>query len=192
MNYQIIEAFSPKIYMSKADSNLLAFCNKHGLGLNQNQSVSPLKLEGIDRAAFITDLNQYIKDSVFEFNKLANRIDLEQDKNFAFDLGPGPWVETLRQHDFTPLKRFGGMISGMIFIDYPEELTEIGKNSNTGSLMFTYGEENIWHVNQVNIQPEQGDIIIFPSYVRHQFMPIKTEHQFSYVGFSIYNIKKGE
>lgn len=194
MDYQIIEAFAPKIYLGKTDQYFLTFCREKEQELRskklQDQAFVPLNINEEDRSKFLTQMNDNISNAINEFNKGINRVQNNQDEKLLYDLGKGPWIHYMQKNYFQPMFRSPGMITGLIFIDVPVQISDA--NSIGGDLSFTYGEEGFWHSNMVNLKPETGDIIIFPSYLRHQFYPYTHDTEYPILGFNIFNIRKPE
>lgn len=194
MDYQIIEAFAPKLYMGKADANLLTFCKEKENELRStrenNQTFIPLNISETDRITFLSQLNAHVSSAINEFNKNLNRFNLDDNERLIYDLGKGPWIQYIKSNYFQPMLRSPGMITGMIFLDVPAAFTDF-KNAE-GDLSFVYGEDGLWHSSTVNLKPETGDIIIFPSYLRHQFYPFSYSLEYPILGFNIFNIRKPE
>lgn len=122
--------------------------------------------------------NEYISESIEEglFGEWAKenkdvKLKLQSleeisDKNFA-----DAWVNIYHENDFTPIHDHGGVLSGVMILEFPEEINEYPDASPLGKLNFAYGSNNQYE--QYEYYPEQyvGKTIIFPNRIPHIYYP---------------------
>ena len=91
----------------------------------------------------------------------------------------GLWVNVQRYMELNPMHSHSGMFSFVIFLKNELDREETINNkfdsvrgtAMAGHLSLRYGEQNFMNWNVFNHWPEEGQIIIFPSWLQHMVMP---------------------
>ena len=91
------------------------------------------------------------------------------------------WVNYMQPGDFNPLHTHGGDYSFVLFLNSPKKLKEEqekfrGTASKPGMLMFEYTQQARprWSTTGKLVEPETGDIYIFPALLQHWVCPFKS------------------
>jgi hypothetical protein len=91
------------------------------------------------------------------------------------------WINYQKQYDSNPLHNHRGNLSFVLYLNVPEELSTekqrynmIGNGPIPGSIMFVYGESNMFGDSRKFFLPQRGDLFVFPSYLMHTVTPFKT------------------
>jgi len=94
-----------------------------------------------------------------------------QDLNKTNEGFADAWVNIYSENDFTPVHQHGGLISGVLILQYPQELEESNDEDPFGRFNFICGE-NAQHQNY-EYYPEQyeGKTLIFPNTLPHVYYP---------------------
>ena len=90
------------------------------------------------------------------------------------------WCNFQRPHDFNPPHSHGGALSFVIYIQIPEELKKEnaayrGQSAGPGGITFTYGDTELNSICHHSIFPEEGDMFIFPAWLKHWVYPFKSD-----------------
>lgn len=90
------------------------------------------------------------------------------------------WVNYMKQHEFNPPHDHSDQLSFVIFLKVPEEIkTEQkeykGKSGGPGSLSFLYGEGNRQAITYQSVHPNEGDMFIFPAWMKHYVAPFYSD-----------------
>ena len=90
------------------------------------------------------------------------------------------WCNFQRPHDFNPPHSHGGALSFVIYIQIPEELRKEnaaykGQSAGPGGITFTYGDTEFNSICHHSICPEEGDMFIFPAWLKHWVYPFKSD-----------------
>ena len=105
----------------------------------------------------------------------ADSIDFKQkyelDALWANFQGPG---------DFNPPHDHGGSLSWVIFLKIPEVLKfenskYKGRSAGPGGITFIYGDGPRESVTHHSFVPEEGDMYIFPAWLKHWVFPFKSK-----------------
>lgn len=143
----------------------------------------------------------YAEEGLFKLSPIGKPDVDPSFPNFEKVLYADCWVNRYYSGDYTPIHTHGADISGIIFLKIPQkELYEesveniesqglfYGSGGDTregGRVSFIYGSnqtfcDNIW-------KPEQndGDILIFPSWLNHLVYPQKTDKERRTLSFNI-------
>ena len=114
----------------------------------------------------------------FSNTDVANRIAGFVKKNWRFET---IWINFQKANEFNPLHvHTGCSISFVIYLKVPpiikkEASKNITKAGNPGTISFVYGEDQDFCTNTHNILPEENTLLIFPSLLRHEVMPFKSD-----------------
>jgi hypothetical protein len=90
------------------------------------------------------------------------------------------WVNYMKKHEFNPPHDHSDQLSFVIFLKVPEEITKEqeeykGKSGGPGSLSFLYGEGNRQSITYQSIRPKEGDMFIFPAWMKHYVAPFYSD-----------------
>ena len=90
------------------------------------------------------------------------------------------WVNYMKQHEFNPPHDHSDQLSFVIFLKVPEEIKKEqeeykGKSGGPGSLSFLYGEGNRQAITYQSIHPNEGDMFIFPAWMKHYVAPFYSD-----------------
>lgn len=75
------------------------------------------------------------------------------------------WVNVQKRGEYQPHHKHSGDISYNLILDQPKGLGE------SGVLYFSYGEKQAFNKTLYRVEPERGDLILFPSWVTHYVYP---------------------
>jgi hypothetical protein len=90
------------------------------------------------------------------------------------------WVNYMKKHEFNPPHDHSDQLSFVIFLKVPEEIKKEqekykGKSGGPGSLSFLYGEGNRQAITYQSIHPNEGDMFIFPAWMKHYVAPFYSD-----------------
>lgn len=168
--------FGPFVFQTKIEQEkckqVLQLCKKEN---NANhQLAGHLKHQyNIDSYKYIDIISDQIKTYIEEAGKwydepIANKVTIA-----------GAWVNFMKAGDFNPPHIHTNCdLSSVLFLQIPKELKKEknnykGKHYGPGTLEFMYGENRNLNNTNMNIFPEVGDLVIFPSKVMHVVSPFK-------------------
>ena len=86
----------------------------------------------------------------------------------------------MKKNEYNPPHDHSDDLSFVIFLDIPEEIKQEqkdyeGQSGGPGSLLFLYGEGNRQAITYQGIQPNNGDMFIFPAWVKHYVAPFYSD-----------------
>ena len=89
------------------------------------------------------------------------------------------WINYQRPNDFNPPHDHDGKLSFVIYLGIPDELkTEHkaykGKSCGPGGIQFIYGNGPRDAITYMSFFPEEGDMFIFPAWLKHWVAPYKS------------------
>ena len=89
------------------------------------------------------------------------------------------WINFQGPNEFNPPHSHGGALSFVIFLDVPmrlrvENQDYKGLSAGPGGITFLYGETEDRCIANHSIFPEEGDMYIFPAWVKHWVYPFKS------------------
>jgi len=90
------------------------------------------------------------------------------------------WVNYMKQHEFNPPHDHSDQLSFVIFLKVPEEIKKEqekykGKSGGPGSLSFLYGDGNRQAITYQSVHPKEGDMFIFPAWMKHYVAPFYSD-----------------
>ena len=90
------------------------------------------------------------------------------------------WVNYMKRYEFNPPHDHSDQLSFIIFLKVPEEITKEqkeykGKSGGPGSLSFLYGEGNRQAITYQSMHPKEGDMFIFPAWMKHYVAPFYSD-----------------
>ena len=90
------------------------------------------------------------------------------------------WINYQRQFDFNPPHDHDGKLSFVIYLSIPDKLKEEneaykGKSCGPGGIQFMYGEGPRNAVTYMSYFPKEGDMFIFPAWLKHWVSPFNSD-----------------
>ena len=90
------------------------------------------------------------------------------------------WINYQKAGEFNPPHDHDGKLSFVIYLQIPEELKKEqtdykGKSCGPGGIKFVYGDGPRDCVTYQSFFPEEGDIFIFPAWLKHWVAPFKSD-----------------
>ena len=92
------------------------------------------------------------------------------------------WVNFMKTGDFNPIHTHGADYSFVLFVDIPKALQKEqkefeGTSAKPGTLIFEYAQpaRPRWATTGITINPEPGDMYIFPALLQHWVCPFKSK-----------------
>jgi|TARA_Y100000289_G_C3880044_1_gene128161 hypothetical protein len=90
------------------------------------------------------------------------------------------WINYQKPNEFNPPHDHDGRVSFVIYCQIPDELKEenkkyIGKSCGPGGIQFVYGNGPRDCVTTMSFFPEEGDMFLFPSWLKHWVAPYKSD-----------------
>ena len=89
------------------------------------------------------------------------------------------WVNYQRKHEFNPPHDHDGKLSFVTYLSIPDELKKEheeykGKSCGPGGIQFVYGDGPRDCITYQSFFPEEGDMYIFPAWLKHWVAPFKS------------------
>ena len=90
------------------------------------------------------------------------------------------WANFQRQYEFNPPHDHDGKLSFVIYLSIPDKLKKEnkaykGKSCGPGGIQFMYGDGIRDCITYVSHFPEEGDMFIFPAWLKHWVMPFHSD-----------------
>ena len=90
------------------------------------------------------------------------------------------WCNFQRQYEFNPPHDHDGKLSFVIYLSIPDKLKKEnkeykGKSCGPGGIQFIYGEGPRDAVTYASFFPEEGDMFIFPAWLKHWVSPYQSD-----------------
>jgi len=90
------------------------------------------------------------------------------------------WINYQKQYDFNPPHDHDGQLSFVVYLSIPEELKKEnkaykGNSCGPGGIQIMYGEGPRGCITNFSHFPEEGDMFIFPAWVKHWVSPYKSD-----------------
>ena len=90
------------------------------------------------------------------------------------------WCNFQRPNEFNPPHDHDGRLSFVIYLQIPDLLKEenkkyIGRSSGPGGIQFVYGDGPRDCVTFQSFFPEEGDMFMFPSWLKHWVAPYRSD-----------------
>ena len=90
------------------------------------------------------------------------------------------WCNFQRQYEFNPPHDHDGKLSFVIYLSIPDELKKEnkeykGKSCGPGGIQFMYGEGPRDAVTYMSYFPQEGDMFIFPAWLKHWVSPYSSD-----------------
>ena len=90
------------------------------------------------------------------------------------------WCNYQRQYEFNPPHDHDGKLSFVIYLSIPDPLKKEnkeykGRSCGPGGIQFLYGEGTRDCITYMSYFPEEGDMFIFPAWLKHWVSPFNTD-----------------
>ena len=90
------------------------------------------------------------------------------------------WINYQKQYEFNPPHDHDGKLSFVTYLQIPDELKEehknyTGKSCGPGGIQFVYGDGPRECITYQSFFPEEGDMYIFPAWLKHWVAPYKSD-----------------
>ena len=90
------------------------------------------------------------------------------------------WCNFQRPNDFNPPHSHSGALSFVIYIQIPEELKKEnadykGLSAGPGGVTFIYGDAENNSIGYHSMFPQEGDMFVFPAWLKHWVYPFKSD-----------------
>jgi|TARA_Y100000015_G_scaffold40898_1_gene46355 hypothetical protein len=90
------------------------------------------------------------------------------------------WANFQRQYEFNPPHDHDGKLSFVIYLSIPDKLKEEnknykGKSCGPGGIQFMWGEGPRDCVTYMSYFPKEGDMFIFPAWLKHWVSPFNSD-----------------
>ena len=90
------------------------------------------------------------------------------------------WINFQGPNEFNTPHSHGGALSFVIFLKIPIELRAENQNykglsAGPGGITFLYGDVEEYCITAQSLFPEEGDMYIFPAWVKHWVYPFKSD-----------------
>ena len=100
-----------------------------------------------------------------------------EEKQWTIDAA---WFNVQRDNEYNPTHAHNGILSGVLYLKIPEYLPPRKNKDTDGTITFvgnTSSNDGLFTNPQFSVSPKVGDIFIFPSTLRHQVYPFRTENE---------------
>jgi len=90
------------------------------------------------------------------------------------------WFNNQKDNEYSPLHNHDGILSGVLYLKIPEYLPSRKNQGQDGSIIFVgNGTPNncLFTAQHFGVSPKVGDIFLFPSTLRHEVYPFRTENE---------------
>jgi hypothetical protein len=129
-----------------------------------------------DKGMFVQEIAQILGVYDEAFQKWKS----ERYKNKPHYVLTSLWVNFMKKHEYNPPHDHADQLSFVIFLDVPNEIKEEakafkGQSGGPGSLSFVYGEGNRQAITYQSIIPQNRDMFIFPSWLKHYVAPFYSD-----------------
>tara|TARA_B110000503_G_C7126261_1_gene404748 strand:+ start:140 stop:772 length:633 start_codon:yes stop_codon:yes gene_type:complete len=204
--YNVLLPFGPSIYHSVADSHEQSLLNAIAESTTRSNISKGKDLAGniktqltvsyneIQQLSFLRFINSHIKNYVKERmirvqqNTIVNNVDPTVNA-VQYDLGSGPWINYQRQHEFNPVHKHAGALSGICMINVPIEIAGEVNSVPIDSNMRCSGQLEFQNNNHTHkIIPKTGDIFLFDADLQHQVYPFSSDVVRITMSFNVYNL----
>jgi len=89
------------------------------------------------------------------------------------------WINYQKANEFNPPHDHDGKLSFVIYLGIPKKLIKenkayVGKSCGPGGIQFLYGDGPRDAVTYMSDFPEEGDMFVFPAWLKHWVSPFKS------------------
>jgi hypothetical protein len=90
------------------------------------------------------------------------------------------WINYQKANEFNPPHDHDGKLSFVIYCEIPEKLKEEnkkykGRSCGPGGIQFLYGEGTRDAITYMSHFPEQGEMFMFPAWLKHWVSPFQSD-----------------
>jgi uncharacterized protein (TIGR02466 family) len=160
-----------KLLLDEAKNNTLDYRNKlagildHETGYNDES-----------KTKILPSLSQYIGVYDQAYQRYVNK---PYEKMPEYVLS-ALWINHQKPNEFNPPHDHDGALSFVIYLDIPEALKKEhaeykGKSCGPGGIQFIYGNGPRDAITYMSFMPEEGDMYIFPAWLKHWVAPYKSD-----------------
>ena len=159
-----------KLLLDEAKNNTLDYRNKlagildHETGYNDES-----------KTKILPSLSQYIGVYDQAYQRYVNRKYAKMPEYVLSAL----WINHQKPNEFNPPHDHDGALSFVIYLEIPEALKKEhaeykGKSCGPGGIQFIYGNGPRDAITYMSFMPEEGDMYIFPAWLKHWVAPFKS------------------
>ncbi len=128
------------------------------------------------RHKILPELSQYLGVYDEMYQKYTGK---PYDKKPAYVLS-ALWINHQRPNEFNPPHDHDGKISFVVYCSIPEELKKeqlayTGRSCGPGGIQFLYGDGQRDCITYMSHFPEEGDMYLFPAWLKHWVAPYKSD-----------------
>ena len=128
------------------------------------------------RSKFVPYLSQYLGVYDQAYQTYTNKAYDKKPEYILTTL----WINYQKQHEFNPPHDHDGKLSFVIYLSIPDELKKEnqayqGKSCGPGGIQFVYGDGPRDCISYQSYFPEEGDMFIFPAWLKHWVSPFKSD-----------------
>ncbi len=208
MTYSIKRPFGPPIYISSLTDEFISLLKTIAKQSKQsgdnigNRSAGNLDSQHeavfVDNQVelFLNNITPHILNCVTEFDVNRDIVfnNATNTGNITYHLAGGPWINFQGPAEFSPLHTHPGMLAAVLYIDIPECIEEENKTAinsvrpSAGMIEFISGSDGFWWGSVYGHKPKTGDLIIFPSALKHVVYPFKSDAERISMSFNVFDI----
>ena len=165
-----IEDHIKELFLKEAEASKVDFETKLAGIVNKQVAFRDYKKFEV----FFSGIFDLYSDALSKWTSSADRVDYKQ--IYSLD---ALWCNWQGPGDFNPPHDHGGALSWVIYLKIPEELKEEnkkykGRSAGPGGITFIYGDGPRESVTHHSFFPEEGDIFVFPAWLKHWVFPFKS------------------
>jgi len=183
LSYSYVDSFFDKIYMGKIQNQNIITDYSHMFKGSLTYDLAG----DIETELRIINKKEYIKFFEDELCYHLSRISRKPVTNITFnpfDVGESSvslqdiWLNVMEPNEYNPIHNHKGVFSFVIYIDIDDEIREeyLNQKGNIYSRGFIQFLSH-YTTESIEINPKNGDILIFDSRHRHMVYPYKTDNK---------------
>ena len=159
-----------KLLLDEAKKNVLDFKDKLAGILDHETGYSEESKQKI-----LPFLSHYLGAYDEVFQKYVNKVYTKKPEYILSAL----WCNFQRPNEFNPPHDHDGKLSFVIYLSIPDALKEenknyVGKSCGPGGIQFIYGNGPRDCISYQSFFPDEGDMFIFPAWLKHWVSPYKS------------------
>ena len=159
-----------KLLLDEAKKNVLDFKDKLAGILDHETGYSEESKQKI-----LPFLSHYLGAYDEVFQKYVNKVYTKKPEYILSAL----WCNFQRPNEFNPPHDHDGKLSFVSYLSIPDALKEdnknyVGKSCGPGGIQFIYGNGPRDCISYQSFFPEEGDMFIFPAWLKHWVSPYKS------------------
>lgn len=207
MDYFTDRPFGPPMYfgrLTEDDIKFLLLVSKQTKEANTSMATKlagnielqlALSLENNEQQSqFSNIMYPHIQQAIFSFDGHKEFAKSKTANVLKFHLGNGPWINFQKKYEFNPIHAHSGILSAVVYISVPEEIEQerlSKQNTNkpaSGNIDFVYGDDHTFISSMKSMSPKTGDVVIFPSYLKHLVYPFTADVERISMSFNVFDI----